>query len=173
LPSVIPPTISFGFYGITRKYVLVDSILLLLLAVGLWNPRAIATQKRLHGLTFDDFQVLRNFLSTFQTIVTTAHVLTEVSNLAGSASGQTRTAVFAQLSSLIETLDERSIPAVEIIGQPEFHIFGLTDAVLSRLCPEMLLLTEDGRLATHLILRGMHAMSLSQVKNLRTLANNV
>jgi len=150
----------------------VDSNLLLLLAVGLWNPRAIETLKRLSGLTLDDFEILRIFLASFTRVVTTAHVLTEVSNLAGAATGQSREAIFGQLVSLINTLDERTAPCGQVCSQPEFRHFGLTDSALTLLASEMLLVTEDGRLARHLQLKGLHALTLKQIKDLRDQANN-
>jgi rRNA-processing protein FCF1 len=153
--------------------VVVDANLLLLLVVGLWNPRAIANQKRLSALTYDDFDLLRTFLGTFRKVVTTSYVLAEVSNLAGSASGLSRIAIFGQLAGTIETLDERSLPAAELCTQPEFLAFGITDAALCRLCRTMLLVTEDGRLAHHLHLRGFNALSLVHLRNLRESAQNV
>jgi len=159
-------------HGFGRKFILVDSNLLLLLAIGLWNPRAIPAQKRLSSFTVDDFNVLRNFLSTFEKIVTTPHLLTEVSNLAGAASGQARDAIFLQLESLFVTLDERTSLATALCAQPEFRVFGITDSAMSLLSVEMLLLTEDGRLARHLQLKGLHALTLKQVKALRDQANN-
>ncbi len=158
MPSSLPAN-AFGYDS-----VIVDSNLLLLLTVGLWNPRAIETQKRLNGRTYEDFQVLRTFLSSFGKVVTTAHVLTEVSNLAGSASGQTRQAIFQQLASLIGTLDEQTAPSSTVCTNLEFQHFGLTDAALSLLCTNMLLLTEDGRLANHLQRKGFHTLTLAQVK---------
>jgi rRNA-processing protein FCF1 len=152
--------------------IVVDSNLLLLLVVGLWTPRAIPFQKRLRDLTSDDFDLLRAFLSSFKTVVTTAHVLTEVSNLAAAASGQSRTGIFSQLSLLCKVLEERPVPAAPAVDQLEFRIFGLTDAVLSQLCSEMLLLTQDGRLTTHLRNRGLNALTLNDVRALRHQANN-
>jgi hypothetical protein len=152
--------------------ILVDSNLLLLLAVGLWNPRAIPSQKRLSNLTNDDFEVLRAFLSTFETIITTPHVLTEVSNLAGTASGQSRVEIFAQLASLCKILDERTLSAATLSGRLEFRVFGLTDAVLSELCSQTPLLTQDGRLAGHLRNKGFMALTLQDVRILRHQANH-
>ena len=104
--------------------VVLDSNLLLLLTAGLWNPRAIATQKRLNGFSVDDFKILQTFLATFKQVVTTAHVLTEVSNLAGAASGQSREAIFIQLSLLVHTLQESTPSAVTLCEQPPFRYFG-------------------------------------------------
>ena len=154
------------------RSVLLDSNLLLLFAIGSWNPRAIKTQKRLGGYTADDFELLRNFLSQFASIATTTHILTEVSNLAGAASGQTREAIFLQLQSLFVILNERQPSAIFLCAMPEFRMFGITDAAISSLGSEMLLLTEDGRLARHLQLKGMQAWTLKHLRALRDQANN-
>jgi len=149
------------------RSIVVDSNLLLLLAVGLWNPRAISTHKRLGNVTFGDFEILRQFLSSFDSVVTSAHVLTEVSNLAGGASGESRAAIFRQLASLTKVLDERVVAASAIADDLEFHVFGLTDAVLSHLCSEMLLLTQDGRLASHRQRKGFDVLTLRDVRALQ------
>jgi hypothetical protein len=103
---------------------------LLLFAIGSWNPRAIKTQKRLAGYTANDFELLSNFLNQFASIATTAHILTEVSNLAGAASGQMKEATFLQLESLFVILDERQRSAISLCAVPEFRIFGITDAAI-------------------------------------------
>jgi hypothetical protein len=154
------------------RSIILDSNLLLLLAIGLWNPRAIRTQKRLSNFSVADFELLKNFLGHFQNILTTAHILAEVSNLAGAATGQTKDAIFLQLQSLFVSLDERRESASILCSLPEFRMFGITDAAISLLSAEILLLTEDGRLAHHLRLKGLRAWTLEQVRALRDQANS-
>ncbi len=66
-----------------RKGVLVDSNLLLLLFVGLFDPARIKKFKRTGHFSEVDFRLLVNFLAYFDKAITTPHILTEVSNLAG------------------------------------------------------------------------------------------
>jgi rRNA-processing protein FCF1 len=168
LPSGIRVTTdrpSPDLWAIRGQSVIVDANLFLLLAVGLHDPRAI--KKRLSNFTVDDFELLRAFLNSSSRLVTTAHVLTEVSNLAGSTSGHLKDMIFVQLSSLIEIFEEKTSPAKEICRQIEFQRFGLTDAALSQLLPGAVLLTEDGRLAHYLQSKSLRAMTLSDVRHLR------
>jgi hypothetical protein len=151
--------------------IIVDANLLLLLVVGSWSPQEIAKQKRLSGLTTSDFLLLTTFLSGFRKTVTTPHLLTEVSNLAGAATGMARQAIFTQFAETISALDERHLAATEIAATPEFKAFGLTDAMLSLLCRETVLVTADGRLAAHLQRKGWHAYTLDQVRALRDAEN--
>lgn len=158
---------SSDFSTIRGQSVIVDANLFLLLVVGLHDPRAIKTVKRLSDFTVDDFELLRAFLNSSSRLITTAHVLTEVSNLAGSTSGHLREMIFVQLSSLIAIFEEKTSPAKEICRQIEFQRFGLTDAALSQLLPGALLLTEDRRLAHYLQNKSLRAMTLSDVRRLR------
>jgi hypothetical protein len=156
----------------SREAVILDSNLLLLLVVGSWNPRAIETHKRLSGLTFQDFLLLSTYVGSYRRILTTAHILTEVSNLAGTASGATKASIFAQLARIIETMDEHTLPAALVAAQPEFIPFGITDAAISLVSTSTALVTLDGKLARHLQLRGHPAMTLDQLRLLRDAANN-
>ena len=149
-----------------------DSNLLLLLVVGNWSPRFIGTFKRLSDYTVSDFNLVREFVSSFQTVVATAHVLTEVSNLAGSATGESKKSIYQQLAQTIGLLDERSMSSRVASTCPEFSLFGLTDAALSTLCLEIPLLTSDGRLADYLQRKGLQVLTLHSLRLLRNQANN-
>ena len=167
LPFGTPPTTKFS--TITRREaVLLDSNLLLLLIVGLSNPRLIAIHKRVDRFTSADFILLQLFVGSFQRILTTPHVLTEVSNLVGSSSGKMRDTIMLQLSSVILTLEEHTPSAIELCRSKEARIFGLTDAALTRVASQALLLTEDGRLARHLASLGITALTLHDLRALQT-----
>ena len=157
----------------SREAVILDSNLLLLLIVGTWNPRAIASQKRLSDLNYADFLLLTDYLHLYRRIVTTAHILTEVSNLAGAAFGPTKDAIFLQLSQTVEVLSEQQVRASSIVKQPEFLPFGMTDAAISFLCADLPLLTQDGRLARHLQLRGFAVLTLDQLRAMRNEGNRI
>ena len=155
-----------------RRQIAVDSNLPLLLVVGDWNAPFIASHRRLSSYRVSGFYLVRDFVTSFQQIVTTAHVLTEVSNLAGVAIGYAKEATFRELARTIITLDERIIQATSASQGFEFSIFGLTGAALSLLCLEMPLLTEDGRLATHLQLKRHQVWTLDALKRFRSTTNN-
>ena len=100
------------------------------------------------------------------------HVLAEVSNLAGTATGEARTAIFGHLAKTLVTLDERAITSRSASVLPEFIQFGLTDAGLSLLCVEMPLLTGDKRLSDYLQRRGREVFTLESLRTLRSQANH-
>src|SRR5690349_21025753 len=61
---------------------LMDANLLVLYLVGRTNKGRIPTFKRTQQYTIEDFELLDLLAASFQRLVTTPHVLTEVSNLA-------------------------------------------------------------------------------------------
>jgi len=158
--------------GANKGSIAVDSNLLLLLVVGSWNVRFIANHKRLSGFSTEDFYLVRDFVASFQSVVTTPHVLAEVSNLAGVATGSAKGLIFTQFAKVIRTLDERQIASASASANSEFPVFGLTDAVLCTVCSTMLLLTADGSLASHMRRKGMNAWTLDNLKWFRNQAND-
>ncbi len=134
--------------------------------------RFIATHKRLSGLKAEDFYLVRDFVSSLQSVVTTPHVLTEVSNLAGVATGYPKQSIYTKFANVILTLDEAQIPSASASALSEFSIFGLTDAVLCTACSTMPLLTVDGNLASHMRRKGLNAWTLENLKWLRNQAND-
>jgi hypothetical protein len=70
---------------------LVDTNLLLLYLVGKTNPDRIRNFKRTSRYTVEDFELLDEIMGQFKTLVTTPHILTELSNL-GDLQGQERSA---------------------------------------------------------------------------------
>lgn len=79
---------------------LVDTNLLLLYLVGTTNKKRILNFKRTQTYTIEDFDLLSRFMAEFKTLITTPHVLTEVSNL-GNLQGQERAAFRSSFVSMI------------------------------------------------------------------------
>ena len=70
--------------------VLVDTTILLLFFVGSDNTRLITTFKRTHQFTEQDYASIVAILTAFNRRITTPHILTEVSTLAGQLPQQHR-----------------------------------------------------------------------------------
>ncbi|HEX8451060.1 MAG TPA: PIN domain-containing protein [Longimicrobium sp.] len=131
--------------------VLIDTNLLLMYFVGAHDPNEIARFKRTMQFTSGDHDLLVAFIEHFRRIVTTPHILTEVSNLAGQLTDRTRTGVFAALSAGLRLFGEEHTPAAELAEDPAFPRFGITDtAVLREAKGRYLVLTDDFRLSQYL-----------------------
>lgn len=148
----------------TSSHLLLDSNLLLLLTVGSYNQHLISTFKRTGNYTADDYQILRHFASDFRHLVTTPHILTEVSNLANSLPYYVKEEWFVHFSGRISDLDEHDIPARDLARTPEFGLFGLADAALSLLAKSTLVATADDRLCDYLHRRNLHAISFNEIR---------
>ena len=131
--------------------VLVDTNLLLLYFVGSFDETLIPRFKRTVQFLVEDYATLRTFLSFFRTVLTTPHILTEVSNLSSQIAEPAKTDFFDKFSAEIELLEEHYIQSVEASRRDEFAKFGLTDCGIVHLGLEShLVLTNDWRLANYL-----------------------
>ena len=146
---------------------ILDSNLLLLLAVGAFELRLISSFKRLSNFTSDDFRLLRDFSSGYQ-LWATPHIFTEVSNLANSLPERVRAPFLAYFASVIQSFVEPFTASAELSSDAAFPLFGLTDAALCRLAPSALILTEDGRLRAYMTRQGNRAIGLAEVKQYRS-----
>lgn len=150
-----------------RKNLLLDTNLLLLLLVGSFDPSKIQTHKITanQGFNETDFRQLRNFTCTFQKLVTTPHILTEVSNHADKIKGTDHLKFLQQFISLIETLDEHLEASKLIVKTDVFVRFGLTDAAISRLAhKDFLVVTVDSPLAGYLQKNGVNVINFNNVR---------
>lgn len=148
--------------------VFVDSNLLLLWVVGRCDPQAIARFKRTRQFDADDFRVLHEFLGRFRQRFASSHVLTEVSNFLGQFAEPLRTDVFRQLRTELLWTEERTISARDAAEDSAFESFGLTDAAICRICGEqLLLLTDDLRLARYAESRSISTLNFHHLRSLR------
>jgi hypothetical protein len=118
-----------------HKGLLVDTNVLILLLVGSLDTKLIGDFKITANQGFDeaDFDLLCSFIGQFQKIVTTPHILAEVSNHADKIKGDARIKIFGQLACLIEQFDEHAEPSRSLVKSDAFVRFGLTDAAISSL----------------------------------------
>jgi rRNA-processing protein FCF1 len=145
--------------------VLVDANLLLLYVVGAHDREMISSFKRTAKFTPEDFLILTTVLDTFHRVVTTPHVLTEVSNLAGQLKEHLKPAVFQLFAQTIQVLSEEYVPAREVSSHPAFSGFGLTDtAILQQARGKYLVLTEDFRLSQYLGHQGVDVLNFNHLR---------
>jgi hypothetical protein len=160
------------------KSVLLDSNLLLVLLSGLLGPHLFKRFKRISDYTINDYELLVRLLGHFTVLLTTPHVLTEVSNLANSLNETYKRDWCMNLATLIASeqeavgIREKWIPATELARMPEFVAFGITDAALTRLSSEALVITEDYRLSGMLNGQGTHVLNFGDLRKMQLFAND-
>jgi rRNA-processing protein FCF1 len=149
-----------------RRGLLVDTNVLLLFLLGSLD-RKLIQHKIVSNQGFDeaDFDSLVTFVSRFQKLITTPHILTEVSNHAEKLKGEDRQRIFLKLVSLIEAMDEHSEPSKQISRSDAFVRFGLTDAAISAIAKkQFLVLTVDFALTGYLRKQGIEAINFNNVR---------
>jgi hypothetical protein len=149
-----------------RKGVLLDANLLLGFLIGSLHPRHLegcrATTKYFGP---DDFPLLDRFLGQFEQIITTPHILTEVSNLAGRLKEPLLTEFRALFRMVIAKLSEHFEPSQAVSAHPDFLRFGLADTAILMAAPKQcLVLTDDALLADLLGRRSVDVVNFNHVR---------
>jgi len=148
------------------KGVLVDSNLLVLLLVGLVNKRRIGDFKRTQNFTIKDFELLSRLINWFGRLVTTPHVLTQVSDLT-DLHGNDLWTVRGRFASLVELMDESYDESKTLVSHPLFSRLGLSDAAIATVCARgILVLTSDVSLQLALQHQGADALNFNHVRPL-------
>ncbi len=148
--------------------VLVDTNLLLLYFVGTCDRDQIERFRRTRDrFVAEDFETLMRVFRSFDTVVTTPHVLTEVSNLLGHLSGRTRTKCFGLFAQHVSLMNEKHTPARDLGGRPTFVKFGIADASIEDAAQGYLVLTDEFPLANYLGSKGLDVLNFNNIRTLR------
>lgn len=149
-----------------RKGILVDANLLVAYLVGSVHPRHLKDCRattRYFGP--EDFPQLVQFLGFFEQIITTSHILTEVSNLAGKLKGPLLTEVRLLFRELATISPEHFEASKIVSAHGDFLRFGLADTAISMVAPDRyLVLTDDARLADLLGRRSVDVVNFNHVR---------
>lgn len=147
------------------KGVLVDSNLLLLYFVGLYDPERINTFKRTCGFTTDDFDLLVAIISYFKRVVTTPSILTEVNGLSNQLRKDEKRTYYSSFGDAAQSLEEQYTPSADICGLDHFKDFGLTDSGIINLAKgKYLVLTVDFSLSAYLQNVGIDVINFNHIR---------
>jgi hypothetical protein len=142
---------------------ILDSSLLLILAVGKLEPHRLGRDARLKAYTPADYELLRAYSAMFPTRVTTPHVLAEVSNHLDLINPSLLPALGAALIDW-NPLRESWIPARTLAARDEYPVVGLTDtAILHAARPKTVVMTSDRHLWAELIKQRRNALHYADV----------
>lgn len=154
----------------SKRSILLDTQLLVLLAVGATDPDLIHRHKRTRGAyTRDDFTLLLDLLGFQPRFGFCAQAAAEASNLVDQHAEPQRSRVMAVLRALLNNAIEIAIPCRTAMEMPEFISLGLADAAQLALCtPESVLLTDDEPLFRAATAKGLQALSFSEERLYRS-----
>ena len=149
--------------------IFLDANVLLLLLISEFDVMLVGG-KRLEKYSGLDAQLLSGFVEKFSRILTTAPILTEVSNLAGSIlSGRKKREFFDQMLPIFDSTDSASICHCSVHGiklVPEtFSRLGFTDAsIISIALEKHFLLTDDLDLYLDAQNKGIPAINFTHMR---------
>ncbi len=143
---------------------LIDTNLLLLYLVGRTNKNRILTFKRTQRYTIEDFELVELLIAQFATLITTPHVLTELSNL-GTLQGTELSRLRILFKETVEHTQEFYDESRHIVSDAAFNRLGLADAAITTLCRRsMLVLTDDLPLYLGLTQRGVDVINFNHIR---------
>ena len=147
--------------------------MLLVFLSGLLGARVFKSFKRVSKYEFSDYELLVRLLGSFSVLLTTPHILTEVSNLADGLTGSYKRDWDVNFAALVRSegmrigVRERWTSAVELSEMPEFLPFGIADTAITRLSSEALVVTEDYRLSGVLRSRDIAVLNFGDLRKIR------
>jgi len=140
---------------------LLDTNVLLLWLVGLTDPSLFITFKRVDVFSPDDFKLLAQLLKRFQKLISTPHVLAEVSNFVDQAPQHRRRELVASLRTFAQQNKEHYEAAITLTRRDEFAALGLTDTGLAALSAEAVVITTDFHLSARIVTLGGHVLNFN------------
>ena len=155
------------------KSVLLDANLLLVFLTGSFDEQLFGRFKRVSAYSVEDYRLLVRLLGFFRVLITTPHILTEVSSLANHLPDRLKPDWYRSFGALLVAQDrfpnflERWVPAGQLAATPEFAAFGIADASVRAFATEALIVTEDFRLSGVLKKQGVSVLNFEDIRKLR------
>lgn len=146
------------------KGVLIDTNLLVLLAVGLYKPDRISTFNRTRQYTLDDFKLVERIVRGFERLVTTPQILAEADNLTRQLPTREHHAIANVIAALIVRLFEVYVPSSDTVKNERYPDLGLTDCTTIAAADNLLVITDDFRLSNVLRYLGHDAINLNHLR---------
>jgi hypothetical protein len=150
---------------VSGSQLVLDSNLLVLLAVGSASTGYLGSHKNVKAYSKADFSLLMSFVNDASKFVTTPNILTKTSNLARQFGEPARSRITDILGALIEPMEEIYVDSSSAAKRSEFTRLGLTDAaLLDALAPSHTLLTTDYGLYMAALKQGYNAVNFNHLR---------
>jgi hypothetical protein len=146
---------------------LLDTNLLLLLFIGGKDTSLINKAKTLSAYTEEDYELLQEFasLNRFTGLLTTPHIITEVSNLLGKERDDIKRIGREAVVEFLAKCTERSDSSAGLTSRPEFYRLGITDVAIAVAAnATVFVLTADLPLYLHCSSLGLNVANFNHVR---------
>lgn len=151
----------------SQHSVALDSNMLVLFIVGLYNRNAISEHRRLGSYSSDDYDKLIMLVESFDRLATTPQSLAEVSNLL-EFDKKTSPHTLGLLKALLQgapgfdNLCEDSLPSKDVVQEESFMWLGLADASFVELAKGGTpVITADAKLFARLVSVNPHCVNFT------------
>lgn len=157
--------------------IIIDTNLLILLIVGMYNPTLISECGMLNNsdkiYSSEDIEVLQKVISIFNDrVIITPHILAELSNLSISNKGfkeQKQHEYFLTLTKFLKDVKEehKEISCIKDIEIKKLYTFGFTDLTILEIAKEKNLpvITDDFKLSAYGISQKISVINFQNIKN--------
>lgn len=150
-----------------KKGLLIDTNILLLYFVGLYDTNLILNFKRTRQFAIEDYGTLEKIINRFNKIVCTPNILTEINSFCNQINGKIKQDFFEKFRLTLSLIDEKYIPSKEVAQEDIFNKFGLTDTgIMNIIKNNYLLLTDDFRLSQYLTSIGTDVINFNHIRPL-------
>lgn len=151
------------------KGLLIDTNLLLLYLVGLYDRELIYKFKRTRQYDTDDYEFVHGFIARFPHVVLTPHVITEVSNLSGALPDEPRRSFCSIAVGVLRASKEKNISKDVILDSEHLPRFGFTDVSILEATKRFgcVVLTDDRSLTELLLGAERWVVNLNYIRTRR------
>lgn len=125
------------------KGVVIDTQLLVLYLVGIFNPNDIKNNKRTCDYSLTDFNLLLKVMQAYSKIIITQSVLAETTNHLDTLNRKYNTTFYSTIANILTQFEAMDTKTKDVLTGPTFSKLGFTDASLDILSKEYVVLTHD------------------------------
>jgi hypothetical protein len=150
------------------RSVLLDTNLLVLLVVGLYDKRLIGNHKRTNTFTVEDFDLLVESIEGYEMLWVTSHCLAEVSNLLKHTHESQAKELLIVLKQFISDKKESHVPKEIIFKNNYFNRLGIADTgIIIKSKRVSCVLTVDFDLYTEIARLGYNVINFNHLRTER------
>ena len=150
-----------------RYGVLIDTNLLILLAIGLIDPAQIEKHKKLGAYSIESFKILFEIFNSCQKVYVSSHIIAETSNLITfGMHGDLETKAFIALKGIVDlgVFQELHVNAELLMKNEAYFTYGISDCGLLELVKDkVVLLTDDYRLSGYAESKGLDVLNFKHL----------
>jgi hypothetical protein len=158
-------TFPFVIQRYFNSGIVVDTNLLVLYVIGLYDLNLIQRHHKTKTYTKEDFLTLYDLLRNFKSILTTPNILTETSNLTETGDQNFKDSFFSKFGETLNGFAEKYSSSGELSNEKAFKKFGLADSSISKLALDgHLILTDDLRLSSYLSGQGFPVINFNHIR---------